>query len=84
MDNEKMEEELINPNLISFLETRSIDEKMQILRRMELEMTDKLVDDMAASLDIVIPDGELSERIRELKNCLATMNKFDCSDRFRR
>ena len=84
MSNENNEAELINPNLLAFLETRSIDEKMQILRRMEREMTDKLIDYMAASLDIVIPDGEMSERIRELKNCLATMNKFDCSDRFRR
>ena len=47
-------------------------------------MTDKLLDDMAASLDVVIHDGELSDRIRELKTCLSTFNKFDCKDRFNR
>ena len=74
----------VNPMLLQFLETRSYDEKLQILRRMELDMTDKLVDDMAASIDVVIKDGELSDRIRELKNCLATYDRFDCSDRFKR
>ncbi|MBR4753950.1 MAG: DUF1653 domain-containing protein [Lachnospiraceae bacterium] len=74
----------VNPMLMQFLETKSFDEKLQILRRMESEMTDKLLDDMAASLDVVIHDGELSDRIRELKTCLSTFNKFDCKDRFNR
>jgi len=74
----------VNPMLMQFLETKSFDEKLQILRRMESEMTDKLLDDMAASLDVVIHDGEISDRIRELKTCLTTFDKFDCRDRFNR
>ena len=74
----------VNPMLMQFLETKSFDEKLQILRRMESEMTDKLLDDMAASLDVVIHDGEMSDRIRELKTCLSTFDKFDCRDRFNR
>ena len=74
----------VNPMLMQFLETKSFDEKLQILRRMESEMTDKLLDDMAASLDVVIHDGEISDRIRELKTCLSTFDKFDCRDRFNR
>ena len=74
----------VNPMLMQFLETKSFDEKLQILRRMESEMTDKLLDDMAASLDVVIHDGEISDRIRELKTCLTTFDKFDCKDRFKR
>ena len=74
----------VDPMLMEFLETRSFDEKLQILRRMEPVMTDKLLDDMAASLDVVIHDGDMSTRISELKSCLATFDKFDCSDRFSR
>ncbi len=74
----------VNPMLMQFLETKSFDEKLQILRRMESEMTDKLLDDMAASLDVVIHDGDISDRIRELKTCLSTFDKFDCRDRFNR
>ena len=73
----------VNPLLMEFLETKSFDQKLQILRRMEPEMTDKLIDDMAASLDVVIHDGDMSDRIRELKTCLTTFDKFDCSDRLR-
>ncbi len=73
----------IHPMLMEFLETKSFDQKLQILRRMEPEMTDKLIDDMAASLDVVIHDGDMSDRIRELKTCLTTFDKFDCSDRLR-
>ncbi|MBR5338280.1 MAG: DUF1653 domain-containing protein [Lachnospiraceae bacterium] len=74
----------VEPMLMEFLETRSFEEKLQILRRMEPIMTDKLLDDMAASLDVVIHDGDISDRIRELKTCLTTFDKFDCSDRFER
>ncbi len=73
----------VHPLLMEFLETKSFDAKLQILRRMEPEMTDKLIDDMAASLDVVIHDGDMSDRIRELKTCLTTFDKFDCSDRLR-
>lgn len=77
-------EEAVNPRLLEFLETRSFEKKLHILRQMEAEMDDKLLDDMAASLDVVIPDGDIQTRIRGLKNCIATFDKFDCSDRFDR
>ena len=77
-------EDVVNPKLLEFLETRSFEKKLHILRQMEAEMDDKLLDDMAASLDVVIPDGDIQTRIRGLKNCIATFDKFDCSDRFDR
>lgn len=71
----------IDPGLLAFLETNSFQEKLHILRRMELEIDDRLIDAMAASLDVVVPEGDIQERVQALKNCLATFDRFDCSDR---
>ena len=75
------EEQGVNPGLLAFLETNSFQEKLHIIRRMELDIDDRLIDAMAASLDVIIPDGDIQDRIRALKNCLTTFDRFDCSDR---
>lgn len=75
------ENQEVDPGLLAFLETNSFQEKLHILRRMELDMNDRLIDAMAASLDVIIPDGDIQVRINALKNCLATFDRFDCSDR---
>ena len=70
-------EELPNAGLLEFLDTDDWDMKYNILVSLRDKMTDKLVDDFAVSLDIVIPEGPLEKRYEELKNCLRTRQKFE-------
>ena len=70
-------EEQINPVLLRFLEADSAEEKNELLRQQDLEVTDRLIDDMAASLDLVIPDGPTDERFQKLKNAVSTRAKYE-------
>ena len=79
----KEEAEEVNLALLQFLDTRSYDEKLQIIRRLGMDMDDKLIDDMAASLDVTVPEGDIDTRINSLKNAIITMSKFDGANRLR-
>lgn len=70
-------EEQINPVLLRFLEADSAEEKNELLKHQDLEVTDRLIDDMAASLDLVIPDGPTDERFQKLKNAVSTRAKYE-------
>ena len=70
-------DELPEPGLLEFLDTDDWDMKYNILVSLRDKMTDKLVDDFAVALDIVIPEGTLDKRYEELKNCLRTRQKFE-------
>lgn len=76
------EEEQINPFLLSFLDTDSYSEKLQVLISIRSRLDDRLIDDMAAALDVTIDEGPLPVRYEGLKTCLETMVKFEC-ERFR-
>ena len=47
-----------------------------------LQGTDRLIDDFAAALDLVIPDGSLTNRYTQLLSSVRTMQRFENS-RFR-
>lgn len=73
-----MPEEQINPTLLRFLEAEGAEERSEILKYLSPdEVTDRLIDDMAASLDLVIPDGPTDERYIKLKNAVATRAKYE-------
>lgn len=76
------DEEAINPFLLSFLDTDSYSEKLQVLISVRSRLDDRLIDDMAAALDVTIDEGPLPVRYEGLKTCLETMVKFEC-ERFR-
>ena len=72
----------INPDLLAFLDLDTLAEKLEMLRDLRKRMDDRLLDSIAASLDIVVEDGPLPQRYQEVLNCLETMEHFECS-RFR-
>ncbi len=71
--------------MMDFFETDDLDEKYELVCRMDVEeeVTDSMIDNMAASLDVVINDGTIDNRIEELKRCLRTKKKYE-SVRLRR
>ncbi|MGN0241861.1 MAG: hypothetical protein ACI4CS_09265 [Candidatus Weimeria sp.] len=66
-------------DMLAFLDTDDLDEKYMIIEHMAQndELNDTYIDNMAASIDIVIDDGPLDSRIRELMKCLDTRKRFE-------
>lgn len=74
---ETEQEEDANPILMKFLDADNYDEKYKILVAMRSEITDRLINDLAVVLDVVIPEGDLDERYNQLKNCVETFRKYE-------
>ncbi len=68
--------------LMTFLDAETYEEKLEILHRMQFELNDYLIDTMAVSLDVVIPDGDIDDRYRQLKGCLEAKKRYEIN-RFR-
>ena len=79
---EETETEKINPWLLKFLDAENFDEKYKIVCDMHRDVDDRLIDDIAVVMDVVIPEGKLSERYAQLKYCIRTRQHYEQS-RFR-
>lgn len=77
MNEGQEEQEAADPKLLCFLDADTYKEKYEVLVEMEKEMTDRLINDFAVILDVVIPEGELSYRYEQLKQSIATMAKYE-------
>ena len=82
---EENENQEVNELLIKFLDAKTLDEKYDILCEMGYDgITDSLIDNMAASLDEVIPEGVIDIRYESLKRCIRTKQRFEISRTGRR
>lgn len=70
-------EEQAAPELMRFLDAETYHEKYKVLQGMENTITDRLINDFAVILDVVIPEGELSDRFEQLKQCVSTMARYE-------
>ena len=76
---ESREEGGLDPRLLRFLDAETYEEKLDLLIRMHDGITDDLLTTMAVSLDIDLEEGELEERYQTLKNCILTLEKYECN-----
>lgn len=77
---EEAEEELnLDPMLVEFLDADTYEDKLNILVGLHSRITDDMLNTMAVSLDLELEDGELEERYMTLKNCIVTLEKYECN-----
>jgi hypothetical protein len=79
--NEVIEEEVseINNDLLIFLDADTFEEKKNLLVHMKDRMTDRLINDIAASLDVTVDEGDIDKRYNSLMVCISTLQKFECN-----
>ena len=62
-----------------FLDSRSVREKREILKKMKVKgyLTEKMINDFAVTLDIVVPDGDVDDMYYDLLRCLDSLARFE-------
>ena len=63
--------------MMAFFDARTMEEKYGILLEMRSCITDRMINNMAVVLDVVIEEGELDQRYEELKQCVRTFQKYE-------
>ena len=69
----------ISPVLMSFLDADTYERKLEILSMMHQNITQEDINTIAASLDVEVEAGELETRYDAVKNCLVTLERFECN-----
>ena len=72
------ENEGVNPYLMEFFEQRTAAEKIEYLRFIRTKIDDRLINDIAASMDLTVDAGDIDIRFNSLISCLNTMARFEC------
>ena len=76
---EENEELNIDPLVLEYLDADSYGERLNILTALQHRITDEMVNTMAIAIDHEIEEGDTQERYEELKNCLLTLERFECN-----
>lgn len=78
---QESDEEAVNldPQVLEFLDARSYETRLNILAGIQHRVTDDMITTMAVACDIEVPDGDTQERLASLKNCLLTLEKYECN-----
>lgn len=63
--------------LLAFLDEDSYAKKLEILDSMGDVLDDHMINQLAASLDLIIEDGCLEDRLQELRYCIRTKARFE-------
>lgn len=74
---ETLQNDTVNPFLLKFLDADTFEEKRNLLIRMKGEMTNRLIDDIAASLDVTVEQGDLDSRFISLLSCVDMRARFE-------
>ncbi len=72
------EEPEIDPMVLEFLDADSYEERLNILTALHHRITDEMITTMAIACDVEVEEGDTEGRFESLKNCLLTLEKYEC------
>ena len=67
----------INPYLLLFLDAESYTEKLNVLSLCKDKLDDSVINAMAASMEIEVPDGPIEKRYASLRDCIRTHVRYE-------
>ncbi len=68
-----------DPVLLAFLEADSYERKLEIFSTLAGRADPAVLSAIAASLDLELTEGTAQEQYETLKNCLLTLERYECS-----
>ena len=78
-DETAVEELALDPLLLEFLDADSYGERLNILAALQHRITDDMITTMAIACDVEIGEGAPQERVEALRNCLLTLERYECN-----
>lgn len=72
-------EAVLDPAVLAFLDAESYKQKLELLDGLRHRITNEMITTMALACDIEVKEGEPEERFVELRSCLQTLEKYECS-----
>lgn len=76
-ENTKTEKTAVNEDLMNFLKARNYSEKLDVLTMARQRIDSRILDQMAVSIDITLPEGNMNEKYEQLKAALMTRDKYE-------
>lgn len=76
-ESEESEESEEDSKLIRFLDAYDYKEKLDILTSMRGELNDGFIDIMAESIEVAVPEGDITDRYNSLRKCLMAHTKYE-------
>lgn len=72
----------VDSRLMQFLDAESYQEKLNTLTALKSGLDDRLIDAMAASMDVEVAEGPIESRYDSLRKCILAHTRYECT-RFR-
>ena len=65
--------------MMDFLDQEDFADREEVLEKMALcdDITDLIIDNMAAAIDISVNDGPIEDRFEDLRNCVRTRARYE-------
>lgn len=68
----------VNPYLMGFFDCNTSAEQIEYLNSVRGKIDDRLINDIAVSLDLTVEDGDIEDRTDSLIRCLKMRARFEC------
>ena len=66
-----------DPKMLEFLDAQSTEERLEVLALLHPRITEQMLQTMAFSCDVELPEGELEAQYQSLQKCLMTKAKYE-------